>query len=99
MHDMQLSDVGDLPFHQAPTPFNVLATSDPHFNDGYYFATYAEDWYVSLGMRLHLNTNVVDDLSTLHAAASSVRGALHAPCGLTMPRFPSEHLVCRSQSA
>lgn len=57
---MQLSDIDDLPFHQAPTPFNVLATSDPHFNDGYYFATYAEEWYVALGMRLHPNTNTID---------------------------------------
>ena len=38
----------------------MLATSDPHFNDGYYFATDAEDWYVSLGMRLHPNTNTID---------------------------------------
>ena len=60
MQDLPLSDIDDLPFHQAPTPFNVLATSDPHFNDGCYFATYAEDWYVSLGMRLHPNTNTVD---------------------------------------
>lgn len=57
---MQLSDIDDLPFHQAPTPFNVLATSDPHFNDGYYFATYAEDWYLSIGLRLHPNTNAID---------------------------------------
>lgn len=60
MQAMPLSDIDDLPFHQAPTPFNVAATSDPHFNDGYYFATYAEDWYVSLGMRLHPNTNAID---------------------------------------
>ena len=62
---MQLSDIDDLPFHQTPTPFNVLATSDVHFNDGYYFSTYAEDWYLAVGMRLHPNTNVIDGFASL----------------------------------
>jgi hypothetical protein len=58
---MRLDDVDDLPFHQAPTPFNVAGTSDVHFNDGYWFATYAPgDWYLAVGLRLHPNTNVLD---------------------------------------
>ena len=62
---MQLHDIDDLPFHQTPTPFNVLATSDVHFSDGYYFATYAKDWYLSAGLRLHPNNNVIDGFATL----------------------------------
>lgn len=62
---MQLSDIDDLPFHQTPTPFSVLATSDVHFNDGYYFSTYSEDWYIAAGLRLHANMNVVDGFVTL----------------------------------
>ncbi|MBL6749804.1 MAG: hypothetical protein ISP90_04745 [Nevskia sp.] len=62
---MQLSDIDDLPFHQAPTPFNVAATSDVHFNDGYYHAIFAQDWYMSIGLRLHPNVNVIDGFVTL----------------------------------
>ncbi len=62
---MQLSDIDDLPFHQTPSPFHVLATSDVHFNDGYYFSTYADDWYLAAGMRLHPNNNVVDGFVSL----------------------------------
>ena len=63
---MRLDDVDDLPFHQAPTPFNVVATSDVHFNDGYWFATYApDDWYVVVGLRLHPNTNVTNGFAGL----------------------------------
>ena len=38
---VRLNDIDDLPFHQVPTPFDVVGTSDVHFNDGYWFATYA----------------------------------------------------------
>jgi hypothetical protein len=62
---MQLNDIDDLPFHQAPTPFNVASTSDVHFNDGYYHAVYGPDWYLSIGMRLHPNLNVIDGFVTL----------------------------------
>ncbi|NBX51977.1 hypothetical protein EBT25_19070, partial [bacterium] len=62
---MNLHDIDDLPFHQTPTPFNVLATSDVHFSDGYYFATYAKDWYISAGLRLHPNNNVIDGFATI----------------------------------
>ncbi|UGS35490.1 hypothetical protein [Capillimicrobium parvum] len=63
---MRLDDVDDLPFHQVSTPFNVVGTSDVHFNDGYWFAAYAPgDWYVIFGMRLHPNMNVVDGFAGL----------------------------------
>ena len=39
----------------------MVGTSDVHFNDGYWFATYAPgDWYFVVGLRLHPNTNVID---------------------------------------
>jgi hypothetical protein len=57
---MRLSAFDDFPFHQVPTPFNVVGTSDVHFNDGYWFATFAEGWYLAAGLRLHPNTNVMD---------------------------------------
>jgi len=57
---MRLNDFDDYPFHQVPTPFNVVGTSDVHFNDGYWFATFAAGWYVAAGLRLHPNTNVMD---------------------------------------
>ncbi|MFN8205598.1 MAG: hypothetical protein U0S48_23835 [Solirubrobacteraceae bacterium] len=63
---MRLDDVDDLPFHQVPTPFNLAGTSDVHFNDGYWFATYAPgDWYLVCGLRLHPNTNVIDGFAGL----------------------------------
>ncbi len=57
---MRLSPFDDFPFHQVPTPFNVVGTSDVHFNDGYWFATFANGWYLAAGLRLHPNTNVMD---------------------------------------
>jgi hypothetical protein len=63
---VRLNDIDDLPFHQVPTPFDVAGTSDVHFNDGYWFATYAPgDWYLAIGMRLHPNTNVMDGFASL----------------------------------
>ena len=35
------SPLDDLPVHQAAAPLPEPATSDTHFNDGYYFAFYA----------------------------------------------------------
>ena len=77
---MQLSDFDEYPFHQHPTPFNIPFTSDVHFNDGYFCATFADDWYVVTGVRLHPNMNVIDGFAgmarqgecgvrTVHSAA------------------------------
>lgn len=43
-------------------PFGEAATSDPHFNDGYYFSAYSAEAaaYVFCGMRVHANNNVMD---------------------------------------
>lgn len=57
---MKLTPFDEFPFHQHPTPFHIPFTSDVHFNDGYFCATFAEDWYVVCGIRLHPNMNVMD---------------------------------------
>lgn len=57
---MELSAFDDYPFHQAPTPFATAATTDAHYNDGYFVAFYHEGWYFCTGMRLHPNVNVID---------------------------------------
>jgi len=65
---MRLSPFDDYPFHQAPTPFATVATSDAHYNDGYFCAFYAPGWYFFTGLRLHPNVNVVDGwASVAHA--------------------------------
>ena len=65
---MELHPIDDLPFHQGPTPFNVSATSDVHFNDGYWFATYSDDLYLTVGMRVHPNMNVLDGFAGVSTA-------------------------------
>lgn len=57
---MRLSGFDDYPFHQHPMPFHTVATTDAHYNDGYWFAFYAPDWYFHAGLRLHPNVNVID---------------------------------------
>jgi hypothetical protein len=57
---MRLYGIDELPYHQQPTPFHMPATSDSHFNDGYFFAFYTSDWYFFAGLRLHPNANVID---------------------------------------
>lgn len=65
---MRLSPFDEYPFHQAPTPFATVATSDAHFNDGYFCAFYAPGWYFCAGLRLHPNVNVIDGwASVTHA--------------------------------
>ena len=62
---MRLSPFDDYPFHQAPTPFATAATSDAHYNDGYFCAFYAPGWYFCTGLRLHPNVNVIDGWATV----------------------------------
>lgn len=57
---MRLTVSDEYPFHQHPTPFHIPFTSDVHFNDGYFCAAFADDWYVVAGIRLHPNMNVMD---------------------------------------
>lgn len=58
--DMHISDVDDLPFHQHTEPFHVPSTSDTHFNDGYYFGFFTDQFHAFLGLRLYPNNNVMD---------------------------------------
>jgi hypothetical protein len=62
---MRLTEFDEFPFHQHPTPFNIPHTSDVHFNDGYFCAAFAADWYVVSGIRLHPNMNVLDGFAGL----------------------------------
>ncbi len=62
---MKIRDFDEYPFHQNPTPFDIPATSDVHFNDGYFCSAFAQDWYVVAGMRLHPNMNVIDGFAGL----------------------------------
>ena len=78
---MRLSPFDDYPFHQAPTPFSTAATSDAHYNDGYFCAFYAPGWYFCTGLRLHPNVNVIDGWATAaqndRQTAVRVSRALH----------------------
>ena len=58
----KLTPLDDQPWHQVAAPFGEAATSDPHFNDGYYFSAYdpGGSAYVFLGLRVHANNNVLD---------------------------------------
>jgi hypothetical protein len=57
---LRLNPFDDYPFHQHISPIDVPFTSDPHFNDGYWWSWYAEGHYFFVGMRLHPNNNVMD---------------------------------------
>lgn len=65
---MRLSRFDDLPCHQGLTPIHIPATSDSHYNDGYYFAFYGPQPFFFCGLRLHPNSNVIDGYA----------GAVHA---------------------
>jgi len=58
--ELPLSRLDDFPWHQAVAPLPLPATSDSHFNDGYYFGFFSEGWYGFFGLRLYANTNVMD---------------------------------------
>ena len=57
---MTLNRWDDLPFHQTVASLGTPATSDSHFNDGYYFAFYEPGRHVFCGLRVHPNNNVLD---------------------------------------
>lgn len=57
---MNLTPYDDFPFHQHATPLNIPETSDPHFNDGYWFGWWQGEQYFFCGLRLHPNNNVMD---------------------------------------
>lgn len=57
---LALNPFDDYPYHQYMMPNDVPATSDPHFNDGYWWSWYADGFYFFGGMRVHANNNVMD---------------------------------------
>jgi hypothetical protein len=57
---IRLNPFDDYPFHQAISPVDIPASSDPHFNDGYWFSFYAPGVYGFCGLRVHPNSNVMD---------------------------------------
>lgn len=57
---LKLNPFDDYPYHQHMMPNDVPATSDPHFNDGYWWSWYAEGSYFFCGLRIHPNNNVMD---------------------------------------
>lgn len=57
---MELNAFDDYPFHQGFMPLHIPATSDIHFQDGYYFAFFRPGQHVFCGLRLHPNNNVMD---------------------------------------
>jgi hypothetical protein len=74
----------DYPYHQAITPMGSPVTSDPRFNDGYYFAFYREDRHVFCGLRFHPNNNVVDGYAG--AVAGGVQRGFRASRALDADR-------------
>jgi hypothetical protein len=58
--ELALTVLDDLPWHQAAAPFPLPATSDTHFNDGYYFGFFSRGNYGYFGLRLYPNMNVID---------------------------------------
>jgi hypothetical protein len=55
-----ISAADEYPYHQQAQPIAVPVTADSHFNDGYYWGTFADGWYLSAGLRVHPNNNVMD---------------------------------------
>jgi hypothetical protein len=64
---LRLNPFDDYPFHQAITPIDIPSTSDPHFNDGYWWSFYAPGFYGFCGLRVHPNSNVMDGYAGLIA--------------------------------
>jgi hypothetical protein len=56
----RLNPFDDFLIHQAATSVDVPATTDPHFNDGYWFGFHTHGRYAFMGLRVHPNNNVID---------------------------------------
>jgi hypothetical protein len=56
----RINPFDDFLIHQNATPIDVPASSDRHFNDGYWFGFYTDGMYAFMGMRVHPNNNVID---------------------------------------
>ena len=87
---MRLHAVDDLPFHQVPTPFNVVGTSDVHFNDGYWFAAYARATGTSSpGCGCTRTGNVIDGFAASPAHNKQRVCAPRGRCGRATPSSTS----------
>jgi hypothetical protein len=58
--ELRLTVLDDYPWHQAAAPMPLPATSDSHFNDGYYWGFFTAGRFCLFGLRLYPNTNVMD---------------------------------------
>jgi len=58
--ELRLTILDDYPWHQTAAPMPLPATSDSHFNDGYYWGFFSHGHFCYFGMRLYPNTNVMD---------------------------------------
>ena len=56
----RINPFDDFLVHQNATPIDIPASSDRHFNDGYWFGFYTDGHYAFQGMRVHPNNNVID---------------------------------------
>jgi hypothetical protein len=82
---LPLHPFDDHPYHQATAPMGSPVTSDPRFNDGYYFAFYRPGRHVFCGLRFHPNNNVVDGYAG--AVADGVQRGLRASRALDGDRL------------
>lgn len=86
-----LTELDDSLWHQLPTTFDHVSTSDPRFYDRYWFAAYANDGGLALQLTMgaYSNMNVLDaacvlvrDGEQLNLRASrSLRPRYEAACG------------------
>ena len=64
-----LTKFDDYPIHQTPEPLAVVATSDRHAYDRYWFNGYQDDgaFYFGIGAAVYPNLGIVDcGLSIVH---------------------------------
>ncbi len=56
-----LSPYDELPVHQTPHPLSVVSSTDPGFDDGYFFGVFnaAEETFLFCGLRVNPNTDLV----------------------------------------
>jgi hypothetical protein len=82
---LPLHPFDDHPYHQATTTMGSPVTSDPRFNDGYYFAFYRPGRHVFCGLRFHPNSNVVDGYAG--AVADGIQRGFRASRALDLDRL------------
>jgi hypothetical protein len=68
---MELTRYDDYPIHQSPYPFSYVPTSDPAWDEGYYFGVFNVDLglFLMTGMRINPNSDMIGG-----HAGMSVRG-------------------------